>query len=44
MAITVSDARGRLIFAEAIVFAIEGMSRLPDIYRPDSTSTISRTY
>ena len=36
MAITVSDPREGLILAEAIVFAIEGLSRLPDVYRPDS--------
>jgi hypothetical protein len=36
MAITVTDGREGLILVEAIVFAIEGMSRLPDIHRPDS--------
>jgi hypothetical protein len=30
------DGRNNMIVLEAIAFAIEGMSRLPNVYRPDS--------
>ena len=31
---TVNDPRGQLVLSEAITFAIEGMSRLPEEHRP----------
>ena len=34
MTLTVNDPRGQLSFSEAITFAIEGMSRLPEEHRP----------
>jgi len=32
--LTVNDPRGQLVLSEAITFAIEGMSRLPEEHRP----------
>jgi len=32
----INDPRAQLVLAEAITFAIEGMSRLPDEHRPNS--------
>ena len=34
MTLTVNDRRGQLVLSEAITFAIEGMSRLPEEHRP----------
>ena len=34
MTLTVNDPRGQLVLSEAITFAIEGMSRLPEEHRP----------
>jgi hypothetical protein len=36
MTITITDPRERLLVLEALVLAIETMSRLPEIYRPES--------
>ena len=34
MTFTINDPRGQLVLSEAITFAIEGMSRLPEEHRP----------
>jgi hypothetical protein len=35
MTFTINDPRGQLVLLEAITFAIEGMSRLPEEHRPE---------
>ena len=34
--LAITDARGQYLTTAAVAFAIEAMSRLPDVYRPDS--------